>query len=388
MKKGLFSVILLHYNQPCYVKTALDSVFAQNYSDIELIFADDASKEIDLADIKNYIDTKKGENIKNVIYSINEQNKGTVKTINSAVKKCNGEHILFFAADDALCDSDVITNFANAFSKVDENVYMISSQCFMMDINLENKLKSFVEPIKAAAFNKMTASEQFEVFCGDCFLAIGATAMKSEMFEKFGLFNENYKFIEDWSYFLHLTRNGGLIKFVDFVGLLHRDGGISHYESDDKLPPHVMAYKYDMINIFEHEIIPYIKRFSSDTRVKTLRWYSWEKKSFFAYGGKGKTLSKLKLFVMFPKFYTQVLIYPITKSWDLSYKMLIISAAVAIISFVFSQKAKKCFLYTIVAKIFGVALLPTIYITLAIWFIKVAFSCLLALKKSLTKGKK
>ena len=105
MSDSLFSVIVLHYNQPRYVLAALESVLSQDYSNIEIVFADDASTAIELVEIKNYIEEHKGSNIKNVVYSINEENVGTVKTVNRAVKKCSGEHVLFFAADDALCNS-------------------------------------------------------------------------------------------------------------------------------------------------------------------------------------------------------------------------------------------------------------------------------------------
>ncbi len=316
MKNDLFSVILLHYNQPRYIFTALDSVLNQNYDNIELVIADDASTDIDLDTLKSYLEENKKDNIANIIYSINEVNQGTVKTINSAVKKCNGKYILFFAADDALYDENVISNFEKSFRKSKDNVYMISSQCHMMDENLEEELHTFVRPTQAVSFNKMNSEEQYRVFCSSCFLAIGATAMRSNMFEKFGYFNEEYKFIEDWSYFLHLTRNGGLMKYVDFNGLLHRDGGVSHYIDTKNVPPHVMAYKYDMIKIFENEILPYLKRFDAATIINTLNWYSDEKNSYYSLGGTGISLSKFKLFKMFPSFYTQSTLFPITHDWS------------------------------------------------------------------------
>jgi len=96
----LVSIILLYYNQPEYVKTALDSIMNQTYSNIELIFADDASEKINLTEIKKYINNTKKENIVNVKYCVNEKNVGTVRNINNALKYCNGKYIKFFAADE------------------------------------------------------------------------------------------------------------------------------------------------------------------------------------------------------------------------------------------------------------------------------------------------
>ena len=392
MKDSLFSVIVLHYNQPRYVLTALDSVLSQKYNNIELIFADDASTAIELDEIKEYIEENKGENIKNVVYSINEENLGTVKTINRAVKQCNGEHILFFAADDALCNESVISNFKKAFDKADENVYMVSSQCYMMDINLEEKLENFVKPTSAASFNKLTAIEQYRVFCKTCFLAIGATAMRRDMFERFGYFNEEYKFVEDWSYFLHLTRNGGIVQYVDFEGLLHRDGGVSHFTAEGELPPHVLAYKYDMVKIFENEILPYLKQFGAETIVRTLNWYDYEKRAYRLAGGKNPTLPVLKLVQMFPSFYIQSMLLPVTRDWQWMMRMV---RAAAYIALVFIGCVAACvttsgvlaLLFSIAHLCFGIALLITMGCTFGIILIKCGLTLLRNVKKILRRIK-
>ncbi len=331
MTKDLFTVILLHYNQPRYVLGAIDSVLKQNYENLEIILADDASTDIDLDMLKNYIDANKKDNVTSVKYCINEVNQGTVKTINRAVKAAEGKHLLFFAADDALYDENVISNFQKSFEKADENVYMISSQCHMMDIDMKEELSTFVSPTKGASFNKMSSSEQFFTFCMTCFLAIGATAMRKDMFEKFGYFNETYKFIEDWSYFLHLTNAGGLIRYVDFSGLLHRDGGISHYESTDTLPKHVLQYKLDMIHIFENEIFPYFKGFSVKERSSIFERYYYEKQAYYDGGGTEKVFSKFKLFKMFPSHFIRCKLLPFLNGWDPAIRTLKFSAYLAII---------------------------------------------------------
>lgn len=392
MNDSLFSVIVLHYNQPRYVTTALDSVLSQDYDSIELVFADDASTAIELEEIKSYIEEHKGSNIKNVVYSINGENVGTVKTVNRAVKRCSGEHILFFAADDALCNPSVISNFKKAFDKAEEDVYMISSQCYMMDINLEKKLENFVTPTAAASFNKLSAKEQYKVFCKSCFLAIGATAMRRDMFDKFGFFNEDYKFVEDWSYFLHLTRNGGSIKYVDFEGLLHRDGGVSHFITEGELPPHVLAYKYDMVKIFENEIIPYLKKFEPRVIERTLNWYAAEKRSYKLAGGNRKTKTIMELVTMFPSFYIQSTLLPITRDWQSMMRMVRATAYLAVIyagcviACTTMPGAFQTF-FAIAYLCFGIALLVTVCCVFGIILIRLGLSTLRYIKKILRRLK-
>lgn len=301
--KPLYSIILLHYNQPNYVKQAIDSILEQTYKNIEFIFADDCSSKINVEDLINYVQKNKKDNIKDVIWQINSENVGTVKSLNIAIDKCHGEYLLFFAADDALCNPNVISNFISSFKKINEDVYMISSQCHMMDIKMEEEIEMFVKPSFANSFNKFSADEQFKVFTKTCFLAMGATSMKMSMFKKFGKFNEEYKFIEDWSYFLHLTRSGGKVEYFDFDTLLHRDGGVSHYVDNKLIPTHVLAFKLDMVRIFENEILPHINNFTYEEKFSTIQWYDNVKNDYINLGGREKIPSRFNLLKYYPLFW-------------------------------------------------------------------------------------
>ncbi len=384
MNNELFSVIVLHYNQPSYVYTALDSVLNQNYGHIELIFADDASHDIDKEAIEKYISDKKGDNIENVIYVYNEENMGTVKTINRAVKSAGGSHMLFFAADDALYDENVIANFIKAFDKADDDVYMISSQCLMMDEELKETIETFVHHTQAVSFNKMSAEEQFRVFACSCFLAIGATAMSKDMFEKFGYFNEEYKFIEDWAYFLYLTRSGGKIQYSDFNGLLHRDGGISHYLTKGNLPPHVLQYKLDTLHITENEIFPYFKIFSPQEKLTVFERYRFEKQAYYAGGGTQPVLSEMGLAKVMPRYYIHRLLGPFMNSWIPVIKSIRVLSYVALIFFtaVFAGKALGT---NIITEIITIGLAAAFYALAVIAFLIVILSLGLRCLKILQK---
>lgn len=303
MNKSLLSVVLIHYNQPDYIKEALDSIFIQDYDNIEFIFADDCSPDLNIKSLKDYVEKNKRENIKNVIWQINEKNVGTVKNLNRAIKKCNGKYILFFAADDKLFDEHVLSNFVKNFETCSDDIYMISAQCLFMDITLKKTLSLAVKPNFARDFNNYGPTRQFKALSKSCFLPIGATCIKSEMFKKFGYFNENYKLIEDWSYFLHLTRNGGKIKYFDFYALYHRDGGTSHYIDKINVPTNVIDYKLDLVKVFENEIFPYMKLFSTAEKSFIMSRYECEKASYYKCGGEKNSFSYFKLFKLMPVFF-------------------------------------------------------------------------------------
>ena len=100
------------------------------------------------------------------------------------------------------------------------------------------------------------------------------TIPNAKRFQKYGLFDEQYPFVEDWSYWLKILRQGEKIYYCDFNTLCHRDGGISHSEySEYTLPKHVRQYYYDILNIYNNEIFPYFSKFKFMEKYKILCQY-------------------------------------------------------------------------------------------------------------------
>lgn len=294
----LFSVIVLHYNQEKWIKTALDSVFAQDYSNIELIIADDCTPGLRSDVICAYVEQNKGHNISRTIYQFNQENLGTVKNVNQAVKAAHGKYVLFFAADDCLWDSHTISNYAKSLDSLPDDLYVASSQCYMMDVKLEEVFGPFVNVPIALQLNQDTAQEQYRKMAFSCLYAMGATAMKASIWQKYGYFDESYKIIEDWSFFLHLTRSGTKITFFSFGGLKHRDGGVSHYNTafnQMHIPPHVLDYKDDSLTIQEREILPFLPAFSSLEQEILLNKYEAEREAFKIHSAGRKRIRRIDL---------------------------------------------------------------------------------------------
>lgn len=281
------SIILIHYNQPEYVEIALDSIFKQTYKNIELIFADDGSKQIDLKHLKDFC-TSHNKNKIDVIWQINQENIGTVKNVNNAVRKSNGDYILIFAADDKLYDDKVIEKFVGSFEKTKEkDVAMIFGQCFMMDKYLKNLRHKFIDDNEAYKFNNLSPFEQYKYLTTSCLIAMGACMVDASILKKEGLFDESYKYIEDWSEFIQLTRKGyKLIYNGNINALLHRDGGISHSEKDEGISAHILGFRQDIIKIFTNEIFPFFKELNYIEKCKIIDKFYRDVGSLIEIGGK------------------------------------------------------------------------------------------------------
>jgi len=97
------SVVLTSYNNPKYLRRAIDSVLNQTYNNYELIIADDNSSNTEVSNI-----LKEYENIPNVIIFNSEiKEEDRLKTaryatqINTAVRQySSGEYLMYLADDD------------------------------------------------------------------------------------------------------------------------------------------------------------------------------------------------------------------------------------------------------------------------------------------------
>ena len=108
----LVSVICLSYNHEAYVVEALNSVINQTYPNVELLIADDCSKDNSVAVINDWL-----KEHSNVHFIANEINLGSNKTFNQLAKIAKGEYIIDLAADDVLfpnCIEKQIATFQNS----------------------------------------------------------------------------------------------------------------------------------------------------------------------------------------------------------------------------------------------------------------------------------
>ena len=275
------SIVLAHYNQPMYVKQAIYSILNQTYSNIELIFADDASTSIDLQGLKKYVDLHNKNKI-DVIWQINEKNLGTVKNLNKAVEKASGEYLYFFAADDELYNNEVIEKMVKAYEKQPSDVAIIFGQVVLMDENMYETFGTFVKENEAAKFNDLSAFEQFKKLAADCLVGMGGAMLNAEILKKQNNFDESYKYIEDWPYFLKITSKNYRIIYENIIALRHRDGGISHSEI---VTPVRLKYWEELLRIHEDMVLPLLKNFSYLEKEQVLQVFVSNKDNLIKHGG-------------------------------------------------------------------------------------------------------
>ena len=93
--KGLVSVIMPIYNAEKYLAETLNSIFDQDYENIEIVLVDDCSKDGSAKIISEY-----QKNHPEIIYYLQEKNMGAGAARNKALELAQGQYVAFLDSDD------------------------------------------------------------------------------------------------------------------------------------------------------------------------------------------------------------------------------------------------------------------------------------------------
>lgn len=120
------SVIIPTYNRESYVCRAIESVVAQDYDNVEIIIADNASTDNTEEIVYNYL--QRCSNRKEIRYYKNKINIGPIANFNKAMMEySSGEYILIVSDDDYLTDKSYISKAMRVFSQIDDIVLVFAN---------------------------------------------------------------------------------------------------------------------------------------------------------------------------------------------------------------------------------------------------------------------
>lgn len=189
----LFSVVIPVYNRKEMLKRALDSVYAQTFRDYEIIVVDDGSDD--------GTGELCGAFYGRLIY-LRQNNCGVSSARNLGIKKAASPHIALLDSDDTWHphklqeDYEYIQN--NPLIKIHQSE----------DIWIRNGIR--VNPGKK---HLKKSGSIFHESLDLCMISPSSAVISAEIFDKYGLFDENLRACEDYDLWLRITpfENIGLI---------------------------------------------------------------------------------------------------------------------------------------------------------------------------------
>lgn len=296
--KDLVSVLILSYRNVSGIYDSLVSVFKQKYERIEVVISDDGSDnfEDEIPKLSKFIEENKGNNIENYVIRSNGVNVGTVKNLNNAIKESTGVYIKALSSEDVFSHEDAIQHYVDFIEKSGKEI------CFskIRGVTLSGE---FVYELLAcdSDYQKLstyTPNDICERLYRRNFLPGIAWMIKRSLFDKYGLFPEDTRIIEDYPFWIHLSRSGCEFGFLDEVLIDYRLSGVSSAGSYSEM------FMNDMYIIYDKYIFPYDHKFGllqpcyNMLKRSGLNFYmdkaKWDKKS---------TAKKIVSYIKYAPFY-------------------------------------------------------------------------------------
>tara|TARA_B100001758_G_C18416572_1_gene620403 strand:+ start:8771 stop:9562 length:792 start_codon:yes stop_codon:yes gene_type:complete len=203
------SIITVALNSQSTIKHTIDSVSSQDYSNIEYILIDGASKDwtLDVLDYcKNSID-----------YFISEKDDGIYDAMNKGIKASTGDIIGILNSDDFYFNEKVISKVAKMFKET-------GCDCLYGDLLYVNKgdARKTVRYWKSGLFNRSKLRRGW-------MLPHPTFFVKKEIYEKYGLYNTTLRTAADYEMILRLLHKDNIyIEYIPEILIKMRVGGESN----------------------------------------------------------------------------------------------------------------------------------------------------------------
>jgi alpha-1,3-rhamnosyltransferase len=192
MSRSKVTIFVPCYNHERYVTKLIETIFAQSFTDFELIVIDDGSK-----DHSPQILTALSEkyNFKLVL----KENEGLCKTLNRGIDLASGEFFTCIASDDFIPPERIREQVD--FLEANPNVDVVAGSEMIVDTEgvecglKSPKIKGFVTFQEMIKINRVLTA---------------TVMMRTSVFQRFGNYNELHTF-EDYHMWLKMLKNGGTI---------------------------------------------------------------------------------------------------------------------------------------------------------------------------------
>lgn len=205
------SLITATYNSGRVLRTTLESVLKQTYSDIEYIIIDGASKDNTMDLVHEYEPLFNGR-----IKWISEPDKGIYDAMNKGIRMATGDIVGIINSDDFYHRTDVLSRVAEAFEEPGvQAVY--GDVRFVHPGDLDKTIRYYSSKVfsqKLFRYGFMPAHPTFFTY--------------KKYFEEFGYYKTNYKIAADYELlvrFLYVHKLQAKYLPLDFMKM--RTGGVS-----------------------------------------------------------------------------------------------------------------------------------------------------------------
>jgi glycosyltransferase involved in cell wall biosynthesis len=202
------SIVTVSYNSAATIKSAIESVLAQDYSDIEYIIVDGGSTDNTMEIVETY-----GAKLK----WISEPDNGIYDAMNKGLKMATGDVIGNLNADDFYANHEVISKVVKAFES--QNVDAVYADIQYVDEQDTSKiLRNWI----AKRYDKSN-------FLMGWMPPHPTFFLKRKAYDVYGVYNDSFVSAGDYEMMLRMLYKHGLkASYINEVTVKMRAGGVSN----------------------------------------------------------------------------------------------------------------------------------------------------------------
>ncbi|MGN1157075.1 MAG: glycosyltransferase family 2 protein [Agathobacter sp.] len=275
------SIITINYNNDAGLHRTLDSVAAQRLDvsivnreplEVEHIIVDGNSTDESVQIIRDYEQQLSSSSIS--LTWVSEPDKGIYNAMNKGIRLASGDYIQILNSGDILASEDVTERMIKSLYELNEEVncadalnepLMLNDGVLILYGNMIKKDYATGEIIGKSAEVEYSLRQYYcSTMNHDC------CYIRRDLFEKYGLYDENLKIVSDWKWFLQTIGLGPIrpvyvdidVTIFDASGISEQNLELRHNERRQVLaelmPPAVLA-DYDA-HAFEMEQMKRLRR--------------------------------------------------------------------------------------------------------------------------------
>lgn len=206
------SLITITYNSDKTLRDTIQSVLSQSYLNIEYIIVDGLSKDRTVDVIKEYEPKFKGR-----LRWISEKDSGLYDAMNKGIQMATGNVVGILNSDDFFTNTDIISQVAKAFEQDMDLGAVYGDTHFVNPDNLHKCVRYYSSKVFKRGLMRlgfMPAHPSFYV--------------RTNYFEKYGLYKTDYKVAADFEFLLRIIYKGKIkTKYLPLDMVTMRTGGVS-----------------------------------------------------------------------------------------------------------------------------------------------------------------
>ena len=236
------SIVTINYNNAEGLRKTLASVAEQTYRDIEHIIIDGGSSDGSVDVIKEYVSSNPNRDpfFKHTVKWVSEKDSGIYNAMNKGIRKATGAYAQILNSGDIFAAPDVVERMIAEIEK-SEYPELLYGNMIKKDYTTGRVIgKSKEVEYSLRQYYSSTMNH-------DC------CYIRRDLFDTYGLYDENLKIVSDWKWFLQAIGLGNVkpvyvdvdVTIFDASGISETNLELRHKERsqvlEELLPPAMLA---------------------------------------------------------------------------------------------------------------------------------------------------